>query len=487
MPGNPGVRARARDVAADRRIVACIALAAFIFQFDAFQLTICLPAIVEELRISSTLAACVVTGYLFTAVALFLPAAGLGERLGFKRVLFASVLILALGTLCCGSATRIQELIVGRVIQGAGASGMAALGYVAISTLISQERRGWGFGWLNLGAGLGMLTGVVLGGLLTQFVAWRAVFFATLLPLSALLLGIVRWLPGDALSDRTTGGKFPLVNALLLAVALGAVVVALSLQMECGWGSPFIVGTLMVALAAGGALVVRSRHEERETGTPGLFRNRRLLAALGVLFLARLAFGGDSFLMPFFLQRGCGFSPGLTGLTQLCGVLALVLVSLLAGKMSDRAGARPVIICALLLATVAFFLFGEMAPSFDWRTVLLYLPIVGSAMAMFSAPNNKQIVELAAEDRKEGKVAALIPVVLNMGTLMGVCIMETLLEGFSSYGPSPHPSAVGGPVFPQGAALGRGLSVAYSFGAVALAVAAILVVRLYPTPGRRSP
>ena len=145
------------DINRQRRLVACVGLAAFVFQFDAYQLNVCLPVIAREMGLSSTEASFVILAYLLPAVSIFIPSGRLASLFGLKRVFVASVSTLFAGTLLCAVASGMAQLIFGRVVQGFGAGGMASLGYAAVSTMLPVERRGWGLGWLNLGVGAGMI------------------------------------------------------------------------------------------------------------------------------------------------------------------------------------------------------------------------------------------------------------------------------------------------------------------------------------------
>lgn len=410
----------------ERRVVLCVSLAAFIFQFEALAISISLPTITKDFKATSTSISFVVLAYLLAATSTLLPAGKLGERLGLKRTFLAGCGIAMLGTLCCGLSSNFYALIACRFIQGVGAGTFAALGYVMIPAWVRKDRIGWGYGYLNMAAGIGMLVGVPLGGLLVEFTTWRWIFFTSLPLLGLLLFAAWRYLPMDL--GRATGKRpVDIFGAVLLSAALATNLLGLSLGSEIGWNSLPILSAF--AASAMFAMVLwRWLNSDRSSLISlDLLRRRRFIASLIVLFLVRAVLGGANFLMPFYLEVYCGLSALFSSLVVLACPLAYASTGPQAGRMADRLGSKPLVLASTLIGVIAFGLFAALLPEARVAVALAFLLAVGLSTGLFSSPNSKFSIESAPLAHRN-EAAALIPVALNMGTAFGISFFETVFS-----------------------------------------------------------
>ena len=211
--------------------------------------------------------------------------------------------------------------------------------------------------------------------------------------------------------------------------------------------------------------------------SPSLLGNRQFLASMGVLFLARIAFGGDAFLMPFYLQAGCGLGPGIASLVQLCGAVALVISAPYAGSLADRFGSRWLTFGSLAVAASAFAVFNGVLSSFFWLVPLLLEIVLGFAAGFFNSPNSRQIIESAPEGEKT-EAAALLPLALNLGSLVGICVMETVFSlGFPDGKFLPKDGAGFGGAIAKEAA--HGFMDAYLLASAIMVLGALIVFHNY--------
>lgn len=464
----------------ERGIVLCVAMAAFVFQFEAFMVNVSLPTIAGELNASTSHVSFVVIAYLVAATAAFLPAGKLGDRNGLKRTFVAACVTAMAGTLLCGFATDLQTLMVSRFVQGLGAGGMAALGYAMIPAWLPSERTGWGFGYLNMAAGIGMLAGVPFGGLVSQYASWRWIFFCNVPLIAVLTASALRCLPGDSSYSRTVE-PLDATGTISFAAIMSTGVFCLSLGSELGWTSKPILAAFALSVGLAAAMAIRRRWTGRSFFTRGLFRNSGFFASLIVLFLVRTALGGTIFLVPFYLAFSCSLSPLLTSGILLAYPAAYAPVGPCAGRLADRIGARPLVISAGLLGACASALFAFLLPSRNAWIAVSFLFILGLAMGMFFAPNNRFSMECAPEGRK-GEAAALIPLALNMGTILGICVLETIFS-MDFPGGTAHLRHMDGT--DAGADLQseiRGFSDAFLVGTGVFLAAAMITLAAYRTP-----
>ena len=169
--------------------VGCVAFAAFTFQFEAFLVGVALPDMAREMGASSTEISFVVMAYLLAATLTFLPAGRMGVRYGLRTVFLFGTLLSCLGTLMSGLSTHLPMLWTSRFIQGVGMGALVAVSYAMIPAWIEQKRLGWGYGMLSFGAGMGMIAGLPVGGILSHYFVWQWIFLATI-PIFVLLFAM---------------------------------------------------------------------------------------------------------------------------------------------------------------------------------------------------------------------------------------------------------------------------------------------------------
>jgi MFS family permease len=410
----------------ERRVLLCVALAAFIFQFEALAINISLPTITRDFKVTSTSISFVVLAYLLAAVSTLLPAGKLGGRLGLKKTFLAGCGIAMLGTLCCGLSSNFYALIACRFIQGVGAGTFAALGYVMIPAWVRKDRIGWGYGYLNMAAGIGMLVGVPIGGVLVEFTTWRWIFFSSLPLLGFLVIAAWRDLPMDSVK---AGDRQPLdiPGAILLSALLITILFGLSLGSEIGWESLPILSAFATSAISAAALWRWLLSERSSLISTDLLRRYRFVGSLFVLFLVRAVLGGANFLMPFYLEVYCGLSALYSSVVVLACPLAYAAIGPQAGLMADRIGSKPLVIASTIIGIAAFGLFAALLSSASIGIAVAFLLAVGLSMGLFSSPNSKFSIE-SAPNACRNEAATLIPVALNMGTAFGISFFETVFS-----------------------------------------------------------
>ncbi|HPX82358.1 MAG TPA: MFS transporter [Syntrophales bacterium] len=134
-------------------------MAGFVYQFEANLVNVALPTISAQLHLTTYYASLIPICYIIGTVTVLIAAGKLGRHFGLKRVFILSIVLMTLGTVICGMAAGLPLLLGGRLIQGVGAGGMAALGYMIIPAFLPSSLAGYGYGRLSMAAGLGMIVG----------------------------------------------------------------------------------------------------------------------------------------------------------------------------------------------------------------------------------------------------------------------------------------------------------------------------------------
>lgn len=457
-------------------IVACVALTAFIFQFEVFVVSVSLPTIAQEFSATMSQVSFVVICYLLAASITFLPASRIAGRVGSRRIFLAGCAVALIGTTGSAMASSLWLLCVGRLLQGIGAGAMVALGYGMIPAWVSPQRTGWGFGWVSLSAAGGTIAGLPVGGLLASLATWRFIFLVTVPVLMALLALAWRILPVETATG--SGGRPPdRIGAVAFAVCLGCTVLVISLGDELGWSSPPILWSVSGVVGGAGLLALSARRSGRIYVPLDVFKAPGLAAGLGVLFLFAMVSGAVQFLMPFYLKLCFGLSALMSSALLLAYPLAMSPTGFWAGRAADRLGSRPLVRRASVLGALATFAFCLTLNYPEAWLSVVFMSVWGVTCGLFFAPNNRYVMS-CTEQSQGSEAGALLPIALNLGSLLGVSFFDT---AFSSALPERAADvdalmSAGQSVMP---AVLRGFSFAFGLATVGLGVCAWVVSRRY--------
>ena len=368
----------------------------------------------------------VVIAYLLVIVALLLTAGRLGDMFGRKPIWQAGLALFTLGSGLCGMSSSIGALIAARALQGVGAALLMALSPALLTAAFPATERGRALGMNALVVAVGVSTGPPLGGIITERLSWRWIFFINL-PLG--VLGIVlaaRVLPrplGRAMA------RFDLPGAALLALSLGSLTGALSFAHDLGYRSPVLLAALLLGV---GALVGLVRHERRAEAPIidlRLLESPAFRAALGALVLSFLALFGVAFLTPFYLEQLRHLSTEQSGLMMLAYPLVIAVVSPFTGALSDRIGSRILAPLGLALAAVALLVLGLVGEHTPLPWVAATLSLGGLAQALFQPANNSALLGAAPRDQ-QGLAGGLLATGRVLGQSSSIALAGAVFAGF---------------------------------------------------------
>jgi MFS family permease len=223
-----------------------ICAAQFVLQLDFSIVNVALPTIQRDLGMPAAELQWIVTGYALTFGSLLLAGGRLADLLGRRRLLVAGLVLFALASVACGLAEWPVMLIVARIVQGA-AGAMVSPAALSLLTTTNPEgpARNRALAIWQATTAAGATAGIIAGGLLTQYLGWRAVFLVNP-PLIALMLALAGRLP----AGRAAGGqRLDVPGALLVTAALAALIFGLSHGQQYGFASPGTIATAIALLA----------------------------------------------------------------------------------------------------------------------------------------------------------------------------------------------------------------------------------------------
>lgn len=404
-------------MASKRLALLTILVGSFLATLNIASVNVALPTLVAELGGGLLGARLVVVAYVATVTLLLIPFGRLGDLLGRRRFYAAGFGLFAVGSTLCSFAPTIELLVACRVLQAFGAAMLIAQGSAILATVFGPGERGRALGWQVVAVAIGSTAGNLVGGVLTDALGWRSVFW-TNAPVA--LVGIVlalRVLPKGMRAE----GSFDVPGAALLMAAIAALVLAANLATP----SDLLPGLAPLAVCAV-LLALFVRQQVRSTKPLLAAQLRTSRPFLGGIFAALFGFTAAisaTFLMNFFLQGPLGLPPRLAGLAILPYAVAVSLCSPLSGRLSDRIGGR-VPATAGLLAIAAGLVGLSMLPSVaePWHVSGL-LVLVGVGVGVFASPNNSAVFAAAPREHF-GTANAMLGTMRNLGVTLGASLVS---------------------------------------------------------------
>jgi EmrB/QacA subfamily drug resistance transporter len=293
----------------------------------------------------------VFNGYTIAFTVALLPAGGLADRFGYRRVYVAGLATFVVSAAACAAAPSAGVLIAARLVQGVGGGVITPLTLALILPHYSEERRGVAIGLWSATQSIAMASGPSLGGALVGLSSWRTVFLLHV-PVGLLVLGGAWWtLARDGGAERARLPDLP--GLVLLVAAIGLPSLAIVRSEQWGLASPRTLGALAAGVAAAVVFVRRTRTHPVPIVDLGVLRaplTRRANSAMFLLGVVMFAFTLANIL---FLTAAWRYSEARAGLAVTPGPLAQAVSAPLAGRLSARVGYRAVAFGGVVLLAFA--------------------------------------------------------------------------------------------------------------------------------------
>ena len=402
---------------------------------DATVVNIALPHIQASLHFSSTSLSWVMNAYTLTFGGLLLLGGRAGDILGRRRVFLAGIGLFTLSSLVGGLSTSAGMLLAARAVQGAG----GALAAPAVLALIvsgfpeGRERT------RALGIYMGVITGgsslgLVLGGVITEWLSWRWVLFINV-PIGIAVLAIA---PLFVAETPRQAGRFDLAGAVTSTAGVASLVYGFVRAAADGWGDHLTLAAFgAAAVLLAGFLVIESR--VRQPITPlRLFADASRSGSFAARLLLIAGMFGVFFFLTQFLQKVMGFSPLRAGVAFLPLTAALFGLSRTAPRLMPRLGAKPLMIIGMLPAIVSLAWLSRVSPATGyWSGVFGPMMLLGIGMGLVFVPlTTASLAGVAPAD--SGAASSMVNVMQQVGGALGLAVLVAVF-GTASRNAQQHP------------------------------------------------
>jgi EmrB/QacA subfamily drug resistance transporter len=405
-------------------IISALILVMLLAALDQTIVSTALPTIANQLHGLSKYS-WVATAYLLTS-AISTPIYGkISDMFGRKKVLQIAIAIFLIGSVLCGVAQSMNQLIIFRGLQGLGAGGLMTLVFAVVGDIVPPRERGKYQGYFVSVFGVSSVVGPLLGGLFTDHLSWRWVFFVNL-PLGAIAATAIA--ARLHLPAKSSQHKVDWTGASILAVAISTLLLGTVWGgVDYPWGSAQIIGLFTAAVISTGLFIWRETKAAEPIISMSLFKNKifRVITILSTI-VGLVMFGAIIFI-PEYQQLVRGDSATKSGLMMLPLVLGIMTASLTSGRLISKFGRYrhfPIIGSSLMI--LAFFLFGHIAIDTGRVALGIWMYILGVGIGLVMP-----VLTLAAQnavDRKDlGSATSTVVFFRSIGSTLGAAIFGAIL------------------------------------------------------------
>ncbi len=402
-------------------------MAVVVIANDFSAINVALPTMEQDFETNINTIQWVVNAYALTFGVLIVTGGRLADMFGRRNAFFLGTAIFASMSALGGAAQSETWLIGARVLMGVGGALMwpAILGMTY--ELLPEEKAGLAGGIIIGAAGLGNAIGPLIGGVLTQELSWRWIFFLNV-PISVFAVAVT-WLlvhvkepdPGERRIDYT--------GIATISVGLVSLLVALDQVADWGWSDPRVIGLLVLAAT----LLIAFGPLERRAGSHALvprevMRNESFTAScIAILFMSATFFAALLYL-PQFMEKHLGYSPLEAGVGMLPFLATFALVSFVAGPLYNRLGAKVLVVFGAACITAAPFLFSHVDGNSDYGSLVPGMVILGLGIGSFY-PTATTAGVTSVDDSQTSLAGGIIYMFQIAGGSIGLGLTTTVFSG----------------------------------------------------------
>lgn len=406
--------------------------ASFLTPFMGSSINVALPIIGDSFQANAILLSWIATSYILGAAVFLIPLGRAADIIGRKKIFLWGIIIFTIASFFCGLANSMSILIIFRVIQAIGSAMIFGSGMAVITSVFPVRERGKAMGIAVAAVYIGLTLGPFAGGLLTEQLGWRSIFFSVV-PLGIIVIYfVIRKLKGEWAEAK--GEKFDWSGSLLYGIALSMIM--FSLSKLPGMNGFLYLGSGIIFLMFFVKRQLKIPHPIFELN---LFRHNIVfrysnLAAL-INYSATFANG---FMLSFYLQKIRGIGVQEAGLILVSSPVIMALLSPLAGKLSDNFEPRILSSIGMAISSIGLLMLISLSVDTKIHNLVFILLFMGIGFALFSSPNTNAIMS-SVEKKYLGIASGSLGTMRLIGQMisMGIAMMLfTIYIGKAEINPS---------------------------------------------------
>lgn len=407
--------------------LAVLATAQFMVVLDATIVNVALPAIKEALKFTTDAQLqWVVTAYALLFGGFLLLGGRLADLFGRRKMFLAGVVTFAIASLLAGFAQNPGQIITFRALQGLGGALLAPSALSLVLSIFKEgHERNKALGVWSMVAAGGGAVGLIVGGLLTQYVDWRWIFFINVPIAIGVVFAALKYVPASMPRDRE---RVDVLGALTITGSLMTLVYALAKAAELGWDSKSTIISLVVSAGLMAAFIVNEAKIRHPLIKLGIFSRRNVTGGTLIQLLMPAAMFGMFFYLSIYLQQILGYSPTHTGVANLPFTLTIMIIAGALSKHAAKVNVKALLVIAPLIVAAGLMFFARVPLDANyWTDILPGVVLMASGMAIVFV-----LATLATTSGVSHEESGLVSGLLNTGQQVGGAIGLAVLTVVST-------------------------------------------------------
>jgi len=411
----------------ERRWTALILLcvAQFIVVLDASIVNVALPSIGKGLNFSEENLPWIVNAYVIAFGGFLLLGGRAADLLGRRRVFMAGLVVVGIASLAAGFAATQGQLIAARAAQGLGAAIVSPAALSIVTTLFKDgAERNKALGAWGAVAGSAGAAGVLLGGILTEYLGWEWVLWVNV-PVAAIALAFTPGLIPESRSESATR-HFDAAGAVSVTAGLSLLAYALLDASSSGWGSTKIVSLLAASVVLIGIFVAVELRSKAPLVPFRIFRLRTLTGANIVGLLLGASLFSMFYFISLYMQQVLGYSAIHAGLSYLPLAVTIIVAAGIGGQLVTRFGFKPILAAGMTFVAVGLLWWSQISVGGSFISDILGPSLLAAVGLGFGFVTSTIAAVAGVEEREQGLASGLINTSQQIGGALGLAVLSTI-------------------------------------------------------------
>lgn len=407
-------------------------MALFCVQIDYFAMNLALPRMASELNSTTADLQWVISVYMLALGAFMVPAGRIGDIFGRRRALLAGIALFGVASALCALAPSATLVIAFRAVQGLGAALIFPVSVSVLTNAFPAVRASHAIGLAYGIAGLGNAAGPLIGGLLTETVGWRWIFWLNV-PLTLVSLAIGAWSIKES-SDESVPRRIDIAGLALITFGIGLFTLTFDRAPHWGWTSALTAAAFAGSLVALAVFVVVENKVRWPLVDLSLARNPRFTILVIAGAVANIAYGVTILLSTLYLQQVRELDPMMAGLAFLGPSAGAALGGALSGRL---AASRPPVVVMGSTCVAAAIALAVLAAADDWVIYLSALTVCGFTLGLvyaFTTVATQAVVRKERAGEAAGVTLTALVTLAGVGVAASATVLEMLVRSGMSTG-----------------------------------------------------